>query len=610
MQSSSTQRTCVTGRRGLTLVEVLVGIAIFLIISLGIYEGYAGIMRLVGASKIRTLAMLAANEEIELIRNFPYGDVGIEQGIPLGIIPREQTVVKGGVSFLLRTTVRNIDDPFDGTIGGSPNDLSPADYKQVAIDVGCPACKNFSTTTVTTTIAPKNLESTGSNGALFIIVFDANGVGIPGASVHIENPSASPAIVINELTNNDGMLQLVDVPPGTFAYQITVTKAGYSTARTYPVDDPDNPNPSQVHATVATGALTEMSFAIDQVSTLLVETVRENCEAVPDSSFTLHGAKTVGTDPTIYKYDQSHVTGSDGRTTINSLEWDTYTPALTESSLDFAGSLPLSPFALNPGAELTLRLVIATKDSNTLLVTVKDVAGGLPLSDATVTLSRTGFSESKVTNRGHLTQTDWSGGGGQVLYSDETKYYNANSIDNGGGGGVPAGELALATVLEQYASAGNLESSVMDTGGASTTYYTLLWEPGNQATSTGAESIRFQIATGNDPATTTWNYRGPDGSSGSYYSISNGSISATHSNERYLRYTLLLQTADTSVSPSLSNLSVTYGSLCTPYGQALFQGLELGTYTVTVERAGYQTYANDSVSVGGAWQGLDVSLSP
>src|SRR3989344_4419801 len=144
MQSSSTQRTCIAGRRGLTLVEALVGIAIFLIISLGIYEGYAGIMRLVGASKIRTLSMLAANEEIELIRNFPYGDVGIEQGIPLGIIPREQTVVKGGVSFLLRTTGRNIDDPFDGTIGGGPHELSPPDFKPVAIDVGCPACKNFS----------------------------------------------------------------------------------------------------------------------------------------------------------------------------------------------------------------------------------------------------------------------------------------------------------------------------------------------------------------------------------------------------------------------------------------------------------------------------------
>ncbi len=611
MQLSSAQRSRQGALEGgLTLVETLVGISIFLIISLGIYDGYIGIVKLVGVSKLRTLAMLVANEEIELIRNLPYGNVGIVQGIPAGVIEREMTVVKGGVRFLLRATVRNIDDPFDGTIGGSPNDLAPADYKQVSIDVGCPTCKNFSTSTVTTTIAPKNLESTGNNGALFITVFDANGVGVPGASVHIENQSASPAIVINELTSNDGVLQLVDVPPGTFVYQITATKAGYSTARTYPVDDPDNPNPSQIHATVATGALTEMSFAIDRIATLSVETVRENCEVVPNTSFTLHGSKTIGTDPTIYKYNQSHTTGSDGRTTISSLEWDTYTALLTSSSLDFNGSLPLSPFALNPGVTLISRLVVVPKNPNTLLVTVKDVASGLPLADATVTISQTGFSESKMTNRGYLAQTDWSGGGGQILYSNKSKYSTATGIDYGGIGGVPAGEVALAQVLGEYLSAGNLESSIMDTGGSSTTYYTLLWQPGDQATSTGAQSVRFQIATGNDPATSTWDYIGPDGTQGTYYSTSNSSISLAHTNERYLRYKLSLQTGDISVSPQISDFAVTYGSLCVPYGQVLFQGLGLGTYTVTIERAGYQTSVNDSVSISGAWQGLEVSLSP
>lgn len=608
MQSSNIKQS--QSRHGLTLVEVLVGTAIFLIVSIGVYEGYVGVMKLVSASKLRTLAMLAANEQIELIRNLSYGNVGIVQGIPSGVISREVNVTKGGVQFLLRTTIRNIDDPFDGTIGGSPNDLSPADYKQVAVSVGCPHCIEFSTTTVTTNVSPKNLESTGNNGALFISVFDANGMPVSGASVHVENQSASPVININEVTNNDGMLQLVDVPPGSFVYSILVSKTGYSSARTYAADDPNNPNPSQVHATVATGRLTQMSFAIDRVSTLTVETVRENCEPVPSTDFSLRGSKTIGTDPTIYKYSQNHTTGSDGKTTISSLEWDSYLPTITDTALDFAGSLPLSPFSLNPDAELTLRLVVAEKDSSSLLVVVKDASTGLPLSDASITLSRTGYSATKVSNRGYLNQSDWSLGGGQDLYTNHSKFFQSSAIDYGGLGGVPVGEMALAQVLGHYDSAGTLESSVMDTGGSSTTFYTLLWQPGDQATSTGTGSLKFKIASGNDAATSTWVYRGPDGTEGTYYDVSNGSISPIHTNDRYLRYKAFLSTEDTSVSPRLADVSITYGSVCVPYGQVLFQGLEMGTYTLTVSHSGYQSYANDAVSVGSAWQSIEVMLSP
>lgn len=608
MQSSNTKESLY--RRGLTLVEVLVGITIFLIVSFGVYEGYIGVMKLVSTSKLRTLAMLAANEQIELIRNLPYGNVGIVQGIPSGVIDREVTSIKGGVTFLLRTTIRNIDDPFDGTIGGSPNDLSPADYKLVAVSVGCPLCAGFSTTTVTTNVSPKNLESTGNNGALFISVFDANGMPVSGASVHVENQSASPVVSINEVTNNDGVLQLVDVPPGSFSYSILVSKTGYSSARTYAADDPNIPNPSQVHATVATGQLTQMSFAIDRVSTLTVETVQENCESVPGTDFSLRGSKTIGTDPTIYKYNQSHTTGSDGKTIISSLEWDSYTPTITETTLDFAGSLPLSPFSLNPGTELTLRLVVAPKSSNSLLVVVKDASTGLPLSDATVTLSRSGYSATKVSNRGYLNQSDWSLGGGQGLYTNRSKFFQSSNIDYGGLGGVPVGEMALAQVLGNYDSAGTLESSVMDTGGSSTTFYTLLWQPGDQATSTGVGSLKFKIASGNDAATTTWVYRGPDGTEGTYYDVTNSSISPVHTNDRYLRYKAFLSTEDSLVSPRLSDVSITYGSVCVPYGQVLFQGLELGTYTLTISRAGYQPHTNNAVSIGGAWQQAEVTLSP
>lgn len=585
--------------RGLSLIETLVGASLLAIVALGIYQGYVNILQLVTYSKLHTLAMLTANEELEIIRNLPYESVGIVQGIPDGILPRYKQVTKNGTLFHLETSIRNVDDPFDGTIGGNPNDLAPADYKQVEIHVGCPSCVSFATTTITTTIAPKSLESTGSNGALFVHVFNGNGMPVSQATVRIVNNQVDPAIVIDEVTNNDGVLQLVDVPPGAFAYEITVSKSGYSTARTYPADDPDNPNPVALHATVATGALTEISFAIDELSTFNVRTTTEQCELIGNVDFVLRGSKRIGTDPDIYKYEADHSTNSSGSLILPTLEWDSYTVTLSEAGYQLAGSIPLLPLSLNPGSEQDVLFVLKDADENALLVTVLDASTGLPLSGATVAISG-GASETLVTNRGFIRQTDWSTG----------DYTSSSGIDDGTLGQAPTGELRLLSVLGMYQSDGVLESKTFDTGSATTTYYSLSWQPQDQATSTGASSVRFQLASGNDAATSTWHYLGPDGTANTYYTLADTNVSTAHSGHRYVRYKLFLHTDDTSVSPSIFDVALTFSSDCVPYGQVLFQGLPGGTHTVEVSKSGYQTYTNDLVNTGAPWQELSVSLSP
>ena len=82
---------------------------------------------------------------------------------------------------------------------------------------------------------------------------------------HIENNQQAPSIVIEDTTNNDGLLQIVDAPPGVEAYEVTVSKSGYSQDHTYTVGAPENPNPSKPHSTVAIQQLTELSFAIDRL---------------------------------------------------------------------------------------------------------------------------------------------------------------------------------------------------------------------------------------------------------------------------------------------------------------------------------------------------------
>ena len=160
---------------GFTLVETLVGVFIFLVISLGIYQGFWSAGELVNLSKVKTEAALLATERFELIHNLPYASVGLVGGIPAGILARSEVFVRSGVSFYATTTIRNIDDPFDGQIGETPNDLSPADYKQVALTIDCAGCGLAMPLVFTTTVAPANLETTSSNGALFVNVIDSNG---------------------------------------------------------------------------------------------------------------------------------------------------------------------------------------------------------------------------------------------------------------------------------------------------------------------------------------------------------------------------------------------------------------------------------------------------
>ncbi|KKP85096.1 MAG: hypothetical protein UR86_C0012G0001, partial [Parcubacteria group bacterium GW2011_GWD2_35_7] len=222
-------------KRGFTLVETLVGTAVFVLVSLSAYKAFGALMDAVSASQAKIAATSVANEKFEIIRNLPYENVGIPNSIPTGEIPRNQSITRDGYSFDILTTIRNIDDPFDGTIGGTPSDSSPADYKLADLDITCSNCKIFPPLKFITLVAPHSLETVSSNGALFIRVFDSDGLAIQGASVNIENTQTNPDIIIEETTDNEGWIKIVDVPPGTNAYNIIATKSGFSTDQTYPI---------------------------------------------------------------------------------------------------------------------------------------------------------------------------------------------------------------------------------------------------------------------------------------------------------------------------------------------------------------------------------------
>jgi len=590
-------------KRGMTLVEILVSSAVFLIISLAVYNAYAGVLTLVRLSRVKITASNLANEQFEIARNLPYASVGLISGVPVGVLTRVQTLTRDGITFQVTTSIQNVDDPFDGVVGGAPNDLSPADYKQMQVVIGCAQCGNFTPLTISAIMAPKNLEAASTNGSLFIRVFDASGFAIPNAQVRI----TAPSLDITDNTDVNGLYDLIDAPPGNINYRIVVTKNGYSSDQTYPpggggLSDPANPD-----ATVLVQQVTQKSLAIDRVSTINVSSVRNTCTPVGGIDFNLKGSKTLGTNSgtTIYKYNSDLVTDGGGGKILNTLEWDTYNFTFLDPDYDLAGTISPLPVALAPNSTQNVTMVVTPTNPRSLLMTIKDAATGLPLTNATVTITdESNTATTLITDRGYLTQTDWAGGAGQNNFSvDATKFFTSdNNIDFA----ISPGNLRLSQLLGLFQTSGELTSSTFDTGSASN-FYQLLWTPLSQPPETGTDSVKFQVATNNDNA--TWNYFGPDGTAGTYYTSSNQNISSVNNGNRYLRYKLFMTSAVNYNTPSVSNISFTFTSDCVPPGQVLFSGLSAGDYAYSVSRTGYQTYTG-SVTVNSPWKNQDVLLQP
>jgi hypothetical protein len=109
------------------------------------------------------------------------------------------------------------------------------------------------------------------------------------------------------------------------------------------------------------------------------------------------GEKSIGThnDAPVPKYEGSRTTGSDGEAAFSDIEADVYTITVDGATegYDIVEAQSLLPYALAPGANALLTLILDTHTANSLRVTVTDTAGAF-IPDAAVTLSRGGYDET------------------------------------------------------------------------------------------------------------------------------------------------------------------------------------------------------------------------
>lgn len=256
--------------QGFSLIEALITIAVFALVFGGLFGIVQVTLKMISSSKATTSAISLANQRAEYIRSLSYNSIGTVSGIPNGPIPQNSTTTLNGVLFHERVLIQYVDSPDDGQGAMDTNGIL-ADYKQVKVEYSWYGVQGTSTIFLLTNIVPPGIESTAGGGTLTVNVFDATVQPVSGASVRVYNDTTTSTIDTTQFTNASGIATFAGAPAAA-NYQITVTKPGFSTDKTY-VATTSNPNPVTLPVAVVESAVSTMNFQIDELSDLTVRTI-------------------------------------------------------------------------------------------------------------------------------------------------------------------------------------------------------------------------------------------------------------------------------------------------------------------------------------------------
>ena len=257
--------------KGFTLIEAMVGVALFLIIFTSVFGAYRLAMMASSLSSCRVAAIAIGNSQIEKIRNLPYGEVGTKDAqLPRAAGKLDQTATEeiNGIIFTILTEVRFIADETDGVGVADSCDL---DYKQADVEVswgGATPGKTFFSTKVAPESKVQEAQSCQSQpgGVLTVTVFDDGGSLVPSPEIKIVD--LSTGIQTASATPETGRHSF---PLSPQSYRVEVSKTDYSAARTYGSDEvavPESPHP-----TVLQDSETPMSLSIDRTASISVEAI-------------------------------------------------------------------------------------------------------------------------------------------------------------------------------------------------------------------------------------------------------------------------------------------------------------------------------------------------
>lgn len=239
---------------GVTLVEVIVAMVIFAMVSTGILAGMLTVLGITRDARATQVATNLASEEIDLVRSVD--DIFDLEGAT-------RTVSLNGDTFTIIRTADWVSDPdLDLSCGAGGGILR---YKRVQVRVEWENMQSPDAAVESyTVIDPNERINDPAKGTILVSVLGASGTGSSGVSV-----SASPASPANgaaalteapAATDGQGCTYILKVVPGN--YTVTVSRSNY-------VDELQASTASKVVG-VAAGAAATVSFAYDRAGSVTV----------------------------------------------------------------------------------------------------------------------------------------------------------------------------------------------------------------------------------------------------------------------------------------------------------------------------------------------------
>lgn len=588
MEENPTAYTCHTpyairhtrDQRGMTLIDTLVGAALMGIVFVGIIAAFQVSLTVVGNNKARAGAIALCNDRMEYLKSLTYSQIGVIGGIPAGNVPQfDNATTTDGIVYSRRTSVEYTDDPEDG-LGVADTNGIVADFKTIRVETSWQSKQGTRSVTVVGRVSPQGVETAVPGGILNIKVVNAMDAPLYDAQVDIVNASTSPTINIRTYSDVNGEVTFIGAPAAS-NYQITVSKSGYSTAQTYPVTG-TNPNPSPRHLTVASNQTTTATFGIDYVSTKTIETYK----AIVDQTWqdTFSDATKIATSSNItVSAGNAHLTGPSPYPAWGAVQsvtiaptylsqWKTFTASSTVTASTsityriYDGSGTLIPDGALPG------------NSAGFAVTPVDLTGlsivTYPSLRVEATLESANGSSTPSVDQMSLVYAY----GPEPLPNLTFKMQGAKTIGN-------------APTIYKY------DQSHSSGAGASVTLSNIEWD----SYTLSVPNTGYAVAESCNPQ--------PE----------NLAPASSQTTKLYLATqkptSLLVDVRGTGdaliggATARLTKIGFDVTQTTSSCGQTFFDDIATSTYTLTVDKAGYQQYTNANVVVGGETR-LSVVLNP
>ncbi|ROP75405.1 prepilin-type N-terminal cleavage/methylation domain-containing protein [Frigoribacterium sp. PhB107] len=202
---------------GFSLVEVIVAMMVFTIISIGVAYTITNSLVLTRESRARAIATQLAAQDIDLLRSVK--DV-------FTIVDKTWTTEVGGTTYEVTRRASWATTTSNTTICGTGT--GTLQYKQVEVSVSYAGMRPGGEITSATAIAPNSRINDPNKGTIVVEVLGASGTGTSGVTVQIaaatDSPNGAVAPPTPAKTDSTGCTYALGLAAGN--YQVTISKGG------------------------------------------------------------------------------------------------------------------------------------------------------------------------------------------------------------------------------------------------------------------------------------------------------------------------------------------------------------------------------------------------